>query len=221
MSYTLDTKSAKQADAISQAIKEAGKYVGTITRAEALVSNNGTKGIGLSFRADDGSSADYLDLYTHDKDGKELPSLKVVNALLACLKLRSIAEGHIKFEKWNKEAKERQWCPGKGYPDLMGKRIGFLFRKELQTHNQTGADTERINIFGVFQPDTELTASEVLDQKTKPERLPKMVEALMAKPVIDRRQQGTGKTHAELKRGTSAPASTGSGFDDMDDDIPF
>ena len=222
MSYTLDTKSAKSADNLVSSIRESGKYIGTLTRAEALLSPRGTKGLGLSFKAADGATADYLDLYTHNEAGEELPSLKVVHALLACLKLRNINDGAIRFEKWNSESKAREQVTAKGYPELMGKRIGFLFRKELQTNDKTGADVNRLAIFGVFQADTELTASEVLDQKTKPERLPKMLEALFARPVVDRRKPTTGKTHHELKHGHPAPpASSGGAFSDMDDDIPF
>lgn len=218
MSYSLNTAVAKSADALGASIRESGKYIGTITRAEALLSNNGTKGIGLSFKADDGASADYLDLYTHAADGKELPSFKVVNALLACLKLRQINEGPITFEKWDKNTKQRGKVNGKGYPDLMSKRIGLLLRKFIDVNTNTMEDREGVEIFGVFQAETELTASEVLDQKTQPERLSKMVEALMARPVNDKRKKGAP---AHPQGTTTRQPSTGTGFDDMDDDIPF
>lgn len=211
MSYTLDTKQAIAADSISSSIRETGKYVGTITRAEAITSTRGTKGLGLSFKADDGSTADYLDLYTHKADGEALSSLKTVNAILACCKLRSISEGPIQFEKWDKNTKQRTKVNGQGYPELMGKRIGLLLRKEIET-DDNGQDRDRVAIFAVFQHDTELTATEVLGQKTKPERLEKMLEALMLKPVYD-------------KRKGSAPAartSQSAGEDwTQDQDIPF
>lgn len=215
MSYTLDASQAKAADSISSSIRESGKFIGIITRAEAIVSNNGTKGLGLSFKSDTGASADYLDLYTHKSDGTALSSLKTVNAIMACLKLRGISEGQIHFEKWNKDAKERQKVSGKGYPELMGKRIGFLLRKELET-DQHGQDRERMSIFGVFQADTELTASEILSQQTKPERLAQMAEALSARPVNDRRAlkvDGAKQSHSA--------ANDNAGSDWADQDIPF
>lgn len=211
MSYTLDTTQAKAADSISSSIRETGKYVGVLTRAEAITSTKGTKGLGLSLKSDDGSTADYLDLYTHRADGEPLSSLKTVNAILACLKIRGIKEGQISFEKWNKEAKQRERVSGPGYPDLMGKRIGFLLRKEIETDDQ-GHDRERIAIFAVFQAESELTATEVLDQKTKPERLEKMFDALMLKPVYDKRK-ATAQT-------TRASQSTGEDWT-QDNDIPF
>lgn len=211
MSYTLDTKQAIAADSISSSIRETGKYVGTITRAEAITSTRGTKGLGLSFKADDGSTADYLDLYTHKADGEALSSLKTVNAILACCKLRGINEGPIHFEKWDKNTKQRIKVNGQGYPELMGKRIGLLLRKEMET-DDNGQDRDRVAIFAVFQHDTELTATEVLGQKTKPERLEKMLDALMLKPVYDKRK-AAAQTHR-------ASQSTGDDWT-QDQDIPF
>lgn len=209
--YTLDTKQAKAADSISSYIRETGKYIGTITRAEAIVSTRGTKGLGLSFKADDGATADYLDLYTHKSDGEALSSLKTVNAILVCLKVREVKEGQINFEKYDKETKARAKVQGRGYPELMGKRIGFLLRKEIETDDQ-GKDRDRVGIFAVFQHDTELTASEVLDHKTKPERLEKMLDALMARPVYDKRKTTTQSTRTSH--------STGNDWT-QDQDIPF
>ena len=55
-----------------------------------------------------------------------------------------------------------------------------------------------------------LTASEILDQKTTPEHLPKLIERLRHRPV-----KGAKPAAAP------AAAKPSSGFDDMDDDIPF
>jgi hypothetical protein len=212
----LNTESAKQADNIASSIRESGKYVGVITRAERLSSTQGTEGLGLSFRASDGSTADYLDIYTTKSNGEALMGAKTVNALLACLKLREVKDGRIRCEKWNKEERKRETVEVDGYPDMMGKRIGLLLQKELGTHHKTGEDTEKMTIFSVFSADTELTASEILDGKTNPERLPKMVDALAARPVRDNRDKD--RRPAASKPTASRPAT---GFDDMDDDIPF
>lgn len=214
MSYTLDSNQAKAADSLGSSIRDTGKYVGTITRAEALLSDRGSRGLGLSFRAADGATADYLDLWTHNKDGEPLSSLKTVNAILACLKLRGINEGAIAFEKWNKEKKARESVAGKGYPDLMGKRIGFLLRKELETDTK-GEDRERLGIYAVFQAETELTASEVLGQQTKPERLGKMLDALLAKPIYDKRKAAGASARP------AAASSSDAGDWTQDSDIPF
>lgn len=185
---TFNPQVAATADQVNSAIRESGKYIGTITRAEKLLSTAGSQGLGLSLRADDGATADYLDLYTTNANGDVLPSMKTVQAVLGCLKLSRANEGKIECEKYDKATKQRKKVVVDGYPELMGKRIGFLLQKELSTNNKTGEDSDRVIVFGVFQHDTELTVSEILAKKTKPETLPKMLEALMARPVRDSRK---------------------------------
>lgn len=211
MSLKLKTDFAKAADNINTALREHGKYVGTITRAERLVSSQGTIGLGLSFRADSGQTADYLDLYHTKETGEDLPSMKTVHAILCCAKVAEAKDGYIDCEKWNPETRQRDKVKVEGYPDLMGKRIGFLFQEVIETDNK-GKDREKIQIFGVFNAETELTASEMIAKKTTPERLSQMVDALAAKPVRD------------IRKNKSAPrpaATSGTAFDDLDSDIPF
>jgi hypothetical protein len=214
MSLNLNTKEARKADSISSVIRETGKYVGTITRAEHLLSKNNVEGLGISFKADDGSTANYLDLYTVKPDGEVLRGMGFVQAILCCTRTKSAEEGTITFEKWDADAKAIVKAQAPGYPALMGKRIGLLLQKELATNNKTGADTERLNIFAVFEADSGLTSSEILDGKTAPEQAEKMYQALIAKPVRDSRVKQPGSQ-------AQGQAPTGSGFDDFADDIPF
>lgn len=207
MGYKLDVATAKSADNMGSGIRETGKYVGQFTRAEALVSQSGTQGVGFSFKSKEGQTADYLDLYTMKENGDELPSMKALHAIMACLKIREINEGKIKFEKWDTVARQRLTIEATGYPDLLGKDIGLLLQKEIYTDNQ-GKERERVIIYGIFQAGTELTASEVLTSKTKPENLEKMLTSLMARPVRDSRKQAT-----------KVPTSNNSGM--PDDDVPW
>lgn len=214
---TFDAKEAARADQIASSITETGKYIGTITRAEKLHSKNGADGLGLSFKADDGSTADYLDLYTVNARGETLPSMKVVQALMGCLQLRSAQEGKIKCSKWNKEARQREEVTVSGYPDMMGKRIGLLLQKTIET-DQNGADRDRIQVFGVFQADTELTVSEILARKTAPEALTKMVQYLESHPVRNnRKSKGASTQHGHSSQ---APQQADS-FGDFSDDVHF
>lgn len=205
----LDAKSASSADNVSTSIRDAGKYIGEFTRAEKLLSQNGTQGLGLSFKSDDGQTADYLDLYTINAAGDELPSAKTVNAILACMSVREADEAAIKFEKWDKSANARVQVEANGYPALMKKKIGLLLQKEVY-FDQKGEERERVIIYGVFNASSELTASEILAKKTTPEKLPKILEALMARPVKDAR-----KGKAVVKTGSLSAS------DDTDPDIPF
>jgi hypothetical protein len=203
---TLDPKSAASADNIASNIRETGKYIGVFTRAEKLLSKNGTQGVGLSFKSDDGQTADYLDLYTVNASGEDLPSLKTVNALMACLGLHTAEEGNVSFEKWNKAAGAREKVSAVGYPDLMNKKVGLLLQKEVYS-DQNGDDRERVSIYGVFNASNELTASEIMNRKTSPEKLPQILQALMARPVKDTRNK------------SSKPAASNSS--DLPDDFYF
>ena len=215
----LNTQSAHDADNISSSISELGKYVGVITRAEKLVSDKGTQGLGLSFKADSGQSADYLDLYHAKGDGTQLSAAKTINAILCCARVKQADEGAIDVEKWDKAAGQRRKMRVNGYPALMGKRIGLLLTQVMETGTD-GKDRTKLEIFGVFDPETELTASEILQRKTTPERLSSMLDAMVKRGVQDKRKK-------------PAQRSTGAGpdrFDDIpmgdapagfDDDIPW
>lgn len=218
MSLDLDTNLARQADRVNSTIKETGKYIGVITRAEKLLSKKGTEGLGLSFKSNNDETANYLDLYTVNAEGKKLPSMNIVQAILCCTRTKSVNEGTIQFEAWDKDAGKVIKKSANGYPDLIGKPIGLLLQKELATNEQTGEDTERMVIYGVFEPSSELTASEILDKKTSPEVLPKMLTSLMARPVNDRREKKAGSKQQSSNQ--SNQQSSGS-FDDFEDDIPF
>ena len=77
----------------------------------------------------------------------------------------------------------------------------------------TGDQRTRMVITGVFQANTELTASEILDKKTKPEQLGKLVARLRHRPLKGAKQanhDGPPPGH---------PAHGGGGFDE--DSIPF
>jgi hypothetical protein len=211
MSLTLDANEARQADRTNTAIRTSGKYTGVITRAEKLLSKQNTEGVGISFKADDGSTANYLDLYTVNSKGETLPSMATVQAILCCTRTKNADEGSITYEKWDSAAKAMVKDSKNGYPALMGKRIGFLLQQELSDNpNDSSKHNDRVIIYGVFEADSQLTASEILDKATKPEKLDKMYITLMAKPINDRR---TNKTN-------SAPAA-GNNFDEFKDDIPW
>jgi hypothetical protein len=215
MDLKLNSDLAKSADNIAAGIKETGKYIGTITRAEFLHARTGTKGLGLSFKTDTGLTADYLDLYHTKADGEQLSSLKTVNALLCCTKTQEVKVRKIKVEKWNNDTKARETVEVDGYPDLMGKRVGFLLQKVLET-DDNGKDRERLQIFAVFNAETELTASEMYAKKVNPERLSSMLDALMARPIADKRKKRGGGGGGGYSDSAGADR-----FDDMPDDLPF
>lgn len=212
MSLQFNQSEARKGDSFSSIIRETGKYVGVITRAEKLVSEKGTQGVGLSFKDDNGATASYLDVYTAKANGESLWGANLIQSLLCCLRLKSADEGRITFDKWDKEVREMVKVDGTGYPSIMGKRVGLILQKELSSHHVTGADVEKVVLVGVFEVPSGLTATEILDSKTKPERVEAKLKALL--PVRDvRKKQEPLKTMAQQQK-----TNVGAPFDD---DIPF
>lgn len=213
MDLTLNTTNAREADQHNASVSEPGKYAGTITRAEAVTSKQGTKGIEIAIKTDDGATADYLTIWVQKANGEELSGIKAVSALLTCLKLKGAKTGTINTEKWDSDDRQRIEVQVDGYPDMMGKKIGVVLQKELYTKNN-GSDGAKMNIVGFFEAGTEFTAGEILDKATTPKQLEKTVAWLMTKPVKDNRKSvGASVPH-------SASNQTDS-FADMDSDIPF
>lgn len=201
-SYDLNPEAAKQAE--QGRITETGKYAGTFTRAEAVTSKKNTEGIEFTFRSTSGSDADFLTLWTYNADGKELFGLKVLNALMTCMRVKQIKPVKAVIEKWVDGNKQK--VQAEVFSELMNKPIGVLLQKEYYIKND-GSTGSRLNLVGCYEASTEMTASEILGKATKAERLSGMVASLRDKA-------------APVSQGR-APATTGSGFDDMDDDVPF
>lgn len=221
--YQLDPQAARDADTIGAYLNETGKYIGQFTRAEKLVSHaRGTHGIGFTFEAKDKRTTRF-DIWTMRADGEHLSGYKAVNAIMACLKLRGLTESTAMVDRYDFDTKQTNKVQAPVFAELTGKPIGVLLRnteyaKIDRDGRETGETGWRLEFVMPFQADTELTASEVLDRKTSPEKLASAVaflqdRPLKNKPIAPARQQ----TH-------SAPAGNaggGNGFDDMDDDIPF
>ena len=205
--YTLDTKAAAAADNTISRIDASGKYVGTLTRAEAVVSRQQTEGVEFSFKSDDGQQADFLTLWTYNVKDEALPSLKALNAVMTICRAKTITPTDGQVEKWDAASHSRQKVAATIFPELTGKRIGLLLQREEYAKSD-GSVGAKMNIFGVFDPDTELTASEILAKKTQPEVLARMVAALKDKPLNGSKPQPA--------------AQPVGGSPDLDDDsIPF
>lgn len=205
--YALDTTAAKKADQTSSRINEIGKYVGQFKQAEDITASTGTKGIALRFESSS-QTAD-LSIYTQKSNGEQIMGFQVLMAVMTCLQLRNIAPKTGMVKHWDNETRQEVEKQAQVFPDLCGKDIGLLLETEdyLKRDGSTGT---RMVIAGVFQAKTELTASEILDRKTTPEHLAKMVARLRHRPV-------KGAAAPARRESSSAP----SGFDDMDSDIPF
>ena len=107
MDYTLNPEAAKQADNMFSRIEEKGKYLGIITRAEPIVSKKGSKGVDMSFKADNGASADYLTIWTHNAEGKQLQGFNVLMAIMTCLRVKELKAENGEAEKYDHDEKKQ------------------------------------------------------------------------------------------------------------------
>lgn len=212
--YNLDPNLAKKADVIGAYINETGKYTGTFIRAEKLVSaSKKTDGIGFTFKDEAGRECRF-DVWTRKGDGTNLSGLNQINAMMACLQVRTMQPVMMNVKKWDNSQNMETVQEAPCFADLMGKPVGVLLRMEeyekMKDQQKTGEMGWRVGLFAVFQAGTELMASEIMSRKTKPEQLEKVLGMLADKPLKKTAQRGAGDT------GTPPPSIP---FDD--DDIPF
>ena len=145
-------------------------------------------------------------------DGSKIGGYSTLNALMTCLQLRNIAPKPGKVTHYDYDAKADVVEDGSVFPELC-KPIGVLLETE-DFAKQDGSTGTRVVLRGVFQASTELTASEILDRKTVPEALPKMVAALRHHPLKTARQM------PERQHGGAMPDDQFFGNDE-DSLIPF
>lgn len=216
--YTLDTTEAKKADNNGARITELGKYVGHITQAEDITAKTGTKGLALNFESN-GKSAN-LSIYTTKNDGSKLMGYQTLMAMMTCLQLRNLTPREGTVRGWDNVTRTETKRPGQVFPDLCNKPLGLLLETEDYI-KQDGSTGTRMVIAGVFQAGTDLTASEILDRKTTPERLNAMEMRLRHRPVKGMPAAAPAPQSHSYGHQTTAPAHAGSGFSDLDDSIPF
>lgn len=206
--YALDTDAAKQADNGGARINETGKYIGQFAKAKKVISKQGTEGIEFSFEATNGQTADYLTVWTINKDGEQIYGYKQLMALMTCLKVRNIETKAGEVEEYDSVAKQVVKAKAEIFPALMGKPIGVLLQME-EYEKKDGTVGEKAAFAGFFDPQTEQTAAEILE-KREAGALANMVSRLL--PV--KRLKGSRPVQS-----ADAQCSTPDNF--RDDDIPF
>lgn len=208
--YSLDTKAAAQADNLFSKIEEKGAYLGIFTRAEKVISRNKTKGVDFSFKADNGATADYLTIWTHNSEGVELPGFKALMAIMTCLKVRELTATDGEAEKYDNDLKQRVKVQVPLFKELMNKPIGLLLHME-QYEKTAGGTAWKPAISAPYAADG-FTASEILSKAKEATTMDKMLSALRDRPL---------KGGASTSPQPSGQPQTGGTFDDLDDNIPF
>lgn len=211
MDYTLDSNAAKQADNLFSRIDEKGAYLGTITRAEQVTSKKGTRGVDLSFKSDTGATADYLTLWTHNGDGKQLQGFNALMAIMTCLRVKGLKAEAGEVEKYDQDQQKRVKVNVPLFNELMNKPIGLLIHME-EYEKRDGSTAWKPAISAPYDKDG-FTASEILNQSKTAATLDKMIAGLRDKPL----KKAAGTTQPN---GLDQSQST-SVLGDFEDDIPF
>lgn len=218
--FTFDPQSAKKADD-SGLIDKTGKYYCWIIDAEFITSKNGAKGILFDVISKDKEKASFA-IYYEKADGTPIFGKDRINAMLACMGIKTLTAQPKVLKRYDFEAGglvDKQCMVA---PELHKQKIGLLLQRENYV-KQNGTNGYDMKYYSCFQFDTELMAKEVLDGKTQPEALPKVLERLINLPTLTR-QATTSQSHANktdngytLNQGFVNPKSN----DDLDDGLPF
>lgn len=206
-SYNLNPEQARQANTNNR-ITETGRYVGRFTKAESVTSKQGTEGIEFSFESNEGQTVDYLTLWTINKDGKEIFGLKMVNAIMTCLRVKTMSEQQAMIEKFENGSKQK--VSATVFPELMNKPIGVLLQRE-EYEKKDGSVGSKMNIYACFDAASNKTAAEILDNAPA-EQLDKIAGALRDKPI---------QARAQTQSSPAVQREAGSDFADFESDLPF
>lgn len=216
--YALDTNAAKQADQTGKFIKETGAYKGRFTKAEALTAATGTQGIAFTFESEGGQTANFS-IYTIKADGTKLSGFQTLMALMVCMKMRNVGNPVVGVAtKYDFDAKQDVQYQAPLLLDLMNKPIGVILQsceyEKQRDRVPTGEYGWKIELQGAFEAATELTASEILGGKTKPELLTNMIAHLADRPLKN-------KNGGSPQRNSYTANSQSGGGSAFDGDIPF
>lgn len=206
--YQLNTQSARKADTSGASIKEMGKYIGEITQAKDLTSKEkGTKGVEFHFKSNSGQKANFS-IWTASANGERYQGYDALMAIMTCMSLRNISPKMGAATKYDYGTKKDVQEEAMIFPELC-KPLGVLLETEDYA-KQDGSTGTRMVLKNVFRASDEFTASEILDKKTSPEQLPKMVQGLRHRPLKGAKPMPT--------RNHDYPDSQ---FTDSSEEIPF
>lgn len=195
--YDYDEEAASHAEDFANRIDDKGAFVGIFTNVWPLTTKikddgtGGTEGVHFEFETIANETASF-DLYTKGpkgtkrKDGttrtetEKFPGYNQLMAMQFLMGLKGLKTKKGKIEVYDDEAKKRVEVDGDTFPDLIGRKIGIIFQKELYNKN-TGAEASRINFLASFHPETRLTSSEIKANEKHPKKYEKIMKGLKTK----------------------------------------
>lgn len=213
--YDLNPTAAKEANSGGKRIADTGCYVGHFRAAWYEKNNKGTESVNLIFVNDAGQEAGPLSLYTHNGDGKELPSYKMLNAIMACMKQRKLTTQRGRVKLWDSASNSEVEKEKDTYPMLVGPKIGLLLTAE-EYLNRDDKVKQRLVIAAPFEHDTQRMADEVLTQATEAVALKKFSDWLTKS---DRWLKPLEASRKPTAAQSGSQSYSSDGFDDPS--IPF
>lgn len=218
--FKFDPAQAKAYDQRGGYINEAGKYPGYIESAVWHVKNgqNGqSQGIFLNFVSDAKQKARfYINTSYHGGTVNE-GGCKLIHAILACLKMRESGDPvPTQVKEYNPDTRQEETVTRDCFIQLHNKPLGIV----VQMVHEDGRDNPNPAIYSVFEPATEMTASEILGRATEPVQLGKVMAYIAEKPLNDRRKAGSQTPPPPPQRQAAAQGRP-QPVDDLDDSIPF
>lgn len=211
-SYNLDPNLARQADEKSGRIEETGAVTGRIKYAIATISTGGAEGIELHFESNDNRDA-RMTVWTYKKDGTVNDSgMRLINAIMTCVMVKQLTPAESNVELYDFAAGSRVSKRVTLFPELQ-KPIGFVFQLAPEEYLKDGEIrvANRLEIYGAYNAQSGMTASEILTKATAAEKLQQMLATVKDKPL---------KKHKPKSGGSNSHGSA-THADEFEDDIPF
>ena len=189
MEYNLDANAGQHADHLFRKMEETGQYHSALTRAEQVVSKKGSKGVDLSFKTETGATADYLSIWTHNNEGKQLQGFNTLMAIMTCLRVKNLKAELGEVEKYDQATQQRAKVQVLLFKELMNKPLGLLIHME-EYEKTAGGTAWKPAISAPFDKDG-FPASEILTKAQSATTLGKMEQGLRDRPLKNKPAQSS------------------------------
>lgn len=183
--FELDRKAAEEANTGGKRITEPGVYTGKFRAAWHEQNDKGTESVNLIFASDSGQECSLV-LYVYNNVGQELPSYKMLNAIMACMRVRKLEakKGRVSIYDFDRKAdvEREKVC----YPAMTQNRIGLVLQAE-EYENRDGDTKTRLLIAAPFEAESRKMADEVLSSAPEAKALDRFLgwfEKHKVKPLL-------------------------------------
>lgn len=180
--YDLNAKAAIEASSGGNRLNQPGAYDGKILFAFYDKNNNGTESFNFVFESDEGQVTPVISLYTHKANGEELLSFNMLNALITCVRQKSLSATKDTLKLYDFDRRDTVPTDKMVYKSLTNAPIGVVFRQEEYLNNNQELK-KRLLLAGVYEKATRMVAVEILQRHTKATALDRLIEYVNQNPV--------------------------------------